>query len=598
MFTEDFISTELISQQKEKIINECYNIILNNPEINNIPIEISNVLISFISLNKKRNINIQISKVYEIYLQSLEKLYGTEKINDKENEIDYYTRLNSLDLLLNFILNYPDIKTSLEYNNINKAIDIFSNNKYLKYEDIYKYIDKLFDNIKNDNEHKSIIQSIILIQKLLINMDNPDNTYEQNLFEKLDNKYNIFNLIINDLTRYINVIKEKNLIPEPDPIYEGIYTHEINIRQRLELIFFLEKGIKNYVGLKLDSKENLEKIFYILNNNKFNTELIIFFSIFSKHVDYIHSATLEKFLNNIIQNIKIFDLSSFSDEIIYSFIIKVFLLLNKREDIIIEEYKYMRVKKDKIKKLDLLFDILIKNKNENIQNKICEFLVKLCLNLYDYKTSFCQQYWQNFIHKIRDSLEKEQKNNNIIGLIGLIKLIEMIYSSSVNYGGIIPQKEDFSIVEAPSNLYLFELKSYKRNEKQYRLKVGKKDKLLPMRFKLGYYYDIPVNNVVFEDINGKKFSFIDENLLFEEVFPSEIYSPKDGNKIPVKVLEEKDIFLKIEGNPKELIENDEIIFNIIISILYSDSKINDEIKQKIWDILYKFQNNIFINKIK
>ena len=291
-------------------------------------------------------------------------------------------------------------------------------------------------------------------------------------------------------------------------------------------------------------------------------------------------------------------MSSFSDEIIYSFIIKVFLLLNKREDIIIEEYKYMRVKKDNIKKLELLFDILIKNKNENIQNKICEFLVKLCLNLYDYKTSFCQQYWQNFIHKIRDSLEKEQKNNNIIGLIGLIKLIEMIYSSSVNYGGIIPQKEDFSIVEAPSNLYLFELKSYKRYEKQYRLKVGKKDKLLPMRFKLGYYYDIPVNNVVFEDINGKKFSFIDENLLFEEVFPSEIYCPKDGNKIPIKVLEEKDLFLKIEGNPKELIENDEIIFNIIISILYSDSKINDEIKQKIWDILYKFQNNIFINKIK
>ena len=267
MFTEDFISTELISQQKEKIINECYNIILNDSEINNIPIEISNVLISFISLNKKRNINIQISKVYEIYLQSLEKLYGTEKINDKENEIDYYTRLNSLDLLLNFILNYSDIKTSLEYNNINKAIDIFSNNKYLKYEDIYKYIDKLFDNIKNDNEHKSIIQSIILIQKLLMNMDNPDNTYEQNLYEKLDNKYSIFNLFINDLTRYINVIKEKNLIPEPDSIYEGIFTHEINIRQRLEFIFFLEKGIKNYGGLKLDSKENLEKIYFILINN-------------------------------------------------------------------------------------------------------------------------------------------------------------------------------------------------------------------------------------------------------------------------------------------------------------------------------------------
>ena len=532
MFKEDFISTELISNKKSKIFNECFNIILNDSEMNEIPLQILIKLINFITLNKKsNNKNIKISKIYEIFLHTMENLYESENLNNNENKIDYYTHLKSLDLLLNYIINYIEINAILDDKNINKAINIFNKDKYLRIEDIFKYLEKLFYNIKFDNGHKSIIQSIILIRKLLIKINNCDEIYEQNIFEKLDNKYHIFNLIIDDLKRYISFIKEKNIIPEPDSIYEGIFTHKMNIIQRLGIIFFFTKGIGKYEGLKLDSKEHLEKIYSILNINNCYDESINFFNIFSKHVDYIYSATLEEFLNNIIQNGKKFDLSSFSNNNIFLFIEKVFVILNKREDIIIDEYDMMKVKKDNLIKLDLLFDILIKNKNKNIQNKCLKLLVKLCLNLYDYKTSFCQKYWKNFINTIRDLLEKEQKNNNIIALNGLIKLIDMIYSSCINNGGIIPQKQDYDIIEDPSYLYFFELYSYNRKEKKYRLKVGKKGKLLPTRYKLGYYYDIPVNNVVFEDKNGKKFSFIDDNLIFEEIFPPEIPNPQ--SPIPI-----------------------------------------------------------------
>ena len=105
MFKEDFISTELISNQKSKIFNKCFNIIINNSEINNIPIQILITLISFITLNKKSNKNIEISQIYEIYLQTMENLYKSENLNNKENKIDYYTHLKSLDLLLNYIIN-------------------------------------------------------------------------------------------------------------------------------------------------------------------------------------------------------------------------------------------------------------------------------------------------------------------------------------------------------------------------------------------------------------------------------------------------------------------------------------------------------------
>ena len=65
------------------------------------------------------------------------------------------------------------------------------------------------------------------------------------------------------------------------------------------------------------------------------------------------------------------------------------------------------VKKQEIKKLDLLFDILVKN--VKIQNIISELLKGLYINLYDSKISFCQEQWKNFINKIVDLFEKVQK---------------------------------------------------------------------------------------------------------------------------------------------------------------------------------------------
>ena len=201
------------------------------------------------------------------------------------------------------------------------------------------------------------------------------------MFEKLDKKYKIFNLIINDLIRYTNIIKEQNITPESNDIYEGIFTYRENMEQRFQTIFFFAKGNKTNNGLKLNSKEHLEKIYSILNNKIFNNELINFFSIFSRNINSTPNEVLEEFLNNIIQNEEKFDLSSFSERSKLILIQKIFLKLNKSEGIIFNDSKKMVVKKENIKKLDLLFEILVKNKNADIQNQICGLLNGLCLNL-------------------------------------------------------------------------------------------------------------------------------------------------------------------------------------------------------------------------
>ena len=289
-----------------------------------------------------------------------------EKEEAKNNENEEYEKsykigLSGLDLLFNYIIKDFDIKKEIGKNNIDKAIEIFNKVKYLKWEDIYKYIEKLFDIIESDKEHKSVIQCLILIQNLLINLNKYKEIIELNVFEKLDKKYKIFNLIINDLIRYTNIIKEQNITPESNDIYEGIYTYKENMEQRFQTIFFFAKGNKTNNGLKLNSKESLEKIYSILNNKIFNNELINFFSIFSRNINSTPNDVLEEFLNNIIQNEEKFDLSSFSERSILILIQKIFLKLNKSEGIIFNDSKKMVVKKENIKKLDLLFEILVKN---------------------------------------------------------------------------------------------------------------------------------------------------------------------------------------------------------------------------------------------
>ena len=516
-----------------------------------------------------------------------------QKTKEKEEyEKSYKIGLSGLDLLFNYIIKDFDTKKSLDTDIMDKAIDTFGEIRYLKWEDTYKYIEKLFDNIKQDNEHKSVIQSIILIRKLLYNLNSQKGISEQNIFEKLDNEYKIFNLFINDLIRYTNIIKEKEITPEPNDIYEGIYTYNENIEERLNIIFFFARGNNTNKGLKLSSKEHLEKIYSIFKDKIFHKELNSFFSEFSRNIKFISNENLEEFLANIIQNEKEFDLSNFEDKSL--FIQKVFVILNKSEDIIFFNSKNTIVKKQEIKKLDLLFDILVKN--AKMQSKISDLLKNLCLNVFDYKSSFCQQHWKNFINKIVDLFEKVQKEKNILGLSGVINLFDIIYSSCINFGGKIPKEKDTHTAQEPCNIYQFGCPEKKR--RTYKIKVGNQDKILAMRWKLGYYYDIQINNVAFEDKDGKRYTFKDDQLIFQEVFPYDIYCHDKNNYTVINVCEEKDLLLKIEGNPKELIENNEKIFNLLIQNLYKDSPLNDKTKKQIWNIISKFKKDLYINTIK
>ena len=79
----------------------------------------------------------------------------------------------------------------------------------------------------------------------------------------INEKFDIITLLINDLARYLNTSKN---IYSDDEIYEGIYPHSINIRERLNLIFYFLR--KNYDFL-FQGKKHLESIYQILKQEKY-----------------------------------------------------------------------------------------------------------------------------------------------------------------------------------------------------------------------------------------------------------------------------------------------------------------------------------------
>ena len=516
-----------------------------------------------------------------------------EKDNDKK-EKDEYQNYYGLTLLFDYIIKDFNDKKPFDKNNVNFAIEAFNHiiqfASNIESKDITHFMDLLFDNIKSNEKHNSIVQSLLMIKKLLYKF------YEQKegeeIVKKMDDKYHIISLIVNDLISYINKLpKEEDFVVNDNEIYEGIYSHKINIEERLDLIFIFVKGEHIDYSLKIES-EHIEKLYKLFKPKKFKKEMERLLNSLSRNLIYIENETIKSFYNDILLNPNEFDIINFTDLYTLNIIIDLFYKINHDNNMIIGYGKKLRVIGQSIEGFDLLFDILVNNKNRIIQEKICKLLCDLCLNLKDYKTN-PEKYWQFFIDKITNLFIKVNNENNINGLNGIINLIDIIYNHSCDFNGIIPDKNDTHQVEDPFELYQFHCGTKKH--KDYKIRVGKVDTIYEMRWKIGYYYDIPVNNVVFGDKNGKKYSFIDDNENFFEIFPPNEYT-HEGSLVQIKVFEITDMLFQIKDNPKKLIEENENILKILIENLSIDKNLENDIKQKIYNIIRKFPNESYIDK--
>ena len=547
------------------------------------------------------------SSYHDEYKKFIEKYTKKRMGQDDEHDIDedkneeenidngklqnYY----GLTLLFEYIIKGFNDKKSFDKNNVNFAIEAFNRliqfSSNIEPKDIHYFLDLLFDNIKTNEKHNSIIQSLIMIKKLLSNFNGHKN--EEYIIINLNEKFNLIPLIVDDLMRYINILpNEENFQINEEEIYEGIYPHNLNIQERLDLIFIFVKGEFTKYRIKIESK-HIEQMYKLFKPIKFKKEMQKLLNFLSRNLKYIENETIKSFYKDILLNPKEFDIINFTDLYTLNIIKDLFYKINHDNNALVGYGKKIRVVGENIEGLDLLFDILINNKNPNFQREISHLLCDLFLNLKDFKSDFPQKYWKFFLDKIINLLLNVNNENNINGLKGIINLIDILYSNCCNFEGVIPCKEDTYQIE--NDYEVFQFYCDLRKKKDYKIRVGKVDDIFYMRWKIGYYYDIPVNNVVFMDKNGKKYTFIDDNENFFNVFPPKVYSP-GVSFVKIKVFDISNILLSIKNNPKVLIEENENILKILIENLSNEKKLEKEIKQKIYNIVKKMPKQYYINK--
>ena len=604
-----------------------------------------------ISFSKKSNIQIvkltgtmkntsilrtgKISK--NVSIRSMERMNNNEEIRENFRQNDnrkvntkrkYYY---GLDMFFKYILYTYDVKKALESNNLNisKAIKaykyILDSTNVIKMNDIYYFLKELFDNIQTNKKHNSVVQSLILIEILLNKLQKGNNDKNENaltnnkyssvsninneeneIVRQLDEKFDIITLISDDLIRYVEKVNEKNKnkndLSYKENIFEGIYNYTDNVSIRLKILF-----IFLYFDLNL-TDEHIKKIYNLFKNSKYNEERQLLFKEISNNFYYFKNETSHKIFTDIFQDKNEFDRSKFEDVESYLIIRDLFVEINLKKHSFLDDSKTIKVNAEfnKIEGMDFLFDILITNRTPIIIQKLCNTLSHYCFYLSSYKKDFPSKYWNSFIDKITTLMETCNNNKNIEGIYALGKLTESIFH--YNFSWRIPGKED--VHEIGESYYIFQFSCPDRGNKTYKLKVGKNDKLHQMRWKLAYYFDLYVNDVVISDLDDNRYNLLYDDSKFFDLFPPRKYSGKNGIYLEsIKVYEQPNQLLSIPNNPCELIEKNEKIINILLYNLKEN--INDDneiikndnlfvIKKEIWNILENLPKQkyaeILINK--
>jgi len=596
----DSLDDKIIEKIIERIDNDFMKKLLIEI-VSELPRQKKDILFKRLSQGIKFDNNNNIEYISKLTEACFNKLNKEENPKIKENN-NYY----GLIMIFNYIIKDFDDKKKYDENNVDVAIESFEHtifkiirNKTLKVENAFYFVDNLFDNIKSNNKHNSVIQSMKLIEKLLnIFRIAKENTIFLNNLKILDEKYDIITLLVNDLVRYMEILPSDY---SNEKIYEGIYPHSINVEQRLKLIFYFFKKSEDNFGLVVKGKKHIEKIYQIFKLQQYKEERKKFYEIFTRNMNEIDNLVLIEFFRDILQKKEEFNLKEINDNESINFMIQIFKKVNENNGNFLYDGRKIRIDNiSNIEGFNMLFDLLTQNPDKNVQNKISELLCTLCLSFKDYNNPKIPEYWKTYFKKINLYLDNINKSQDKIAFNGIIKLINKIYSSSINCYGKIPEKEDYQQTQEPFKIYHFVRVG---NKKEYKLKVGENDFIIEMRWKLGYYYDIPVNNVTFIDLNGKRYSINNDFEKFVTIFSNEKYL-QERNFAYIKIDEVPFQLLQMEDNPKSLIDKNENIYNILIDNLkvdLSNDKDSDEmeIKLKIWNIISKLPKNYyFVNKLK
>ena len=288
---------------------------------------------------------------------------------------------------------------------------------------------------------KNTVQNIFLLENI-INI-NEKNTKMRKGIKQLCERRNVIKSLIDKFYLYYNeiesLLQENEIKTDEIKSNEELYDYKTHLEKRLNFIFIL---LNKENDIKIDFEEFTKFFTNLSLNNNITKE--IFYSIITNHILNFDDKLRKNIFDNILLNEKIFkinDLISFK-------LLKVFIVeLNKSSNIFKYVYENDIIvdnnnNKNEIYGLDILWDILIKNEDKEIQNHIADFLKNIILGIRFSKMDKYEEFYNQIINKLIENLKKsnEKNKNNNNAIKGLVTLLKKIIDESINDGDIIQDK--------------------------------------------------------------------------------------------------------------------------------------------------------------
>ena len=444
-------------------------------------------------------------------------------INLKLGDEDYY----GLNILKNYMLDEEYNKYNLTneqkielittaIEGITKIIQICKNKDLLLKDIFFKVLESI-------NNSSNIIQFLSLFDNIRNSKSTNINQKFNLILDLYSRDYGFLTSLINDTIRYIGLVnsyKTENNVDSNDnqkeesnkkKVYEGLFNNNINIELRIKSIIFLllqldenEDDLINFKKL-ISSCETNE-----LANNCLNNTLYENIKDFSR----IYIILFYDIINDKQKPLKT------NDSLCYKICKEIIKEINKIHNIFYfmndSDLAVLNCETEsKIKGIDILWNFLVKTNDNYIRNDITDFLADIFLGIKFNEKEKIESYWKNFketIYNKLDSINEENSPEKEQVIQGIISLIKKIEKKSCN-DRIIKNIKNISKEIIKRNNQLKKAKNGRKiaNKKytfQRYLNDNSDNKLMTinisissgeffymLRYKLSYYFKIPINTV-------------------------------------------------------------------------------------------------------
>ena len=510
----DFKSKNNINCFKEifYFIIKFTSIAIKNSNLSNNSLQDENIT----KTSKKNNIELEEIQIdiNSIFIDE-KKYYGIELIIDHLS-FEQYDQLQM----------NPNQKIEIINSAINGIIDIIPNIKPFK--NILNIIfNKIYNSIKNK---KDTTQYILLLNKFL-NYSIFDNFISEFIifFNEYIRNVELIEILVDELNNFIDKLGKDQIINEENNISVILDKIDKNIEIQNENKFLSEKlnialRIKTIFDVILYFKSNkfdyneLQKLFIKLIKLKEYTRDTLYHYLL-KYINLLQFDFIEFIYNNIISKNDIFIINNLTTfQICKNIIIQlskknnnINLMNNKDIGFILDK----KLEEIEVKGLNLLWDLLLSN-NKSIDNNTINGLTDFLSDFYfgiriksptnQYKAY--EEYWTNLINNISGKLENliKEKNNNTQPINSLIIFIQKLINKIKNENKEIIT--DLKQIEREGKKYNnkkiakeFTFTGIKLGNLDYYtldIKINEGDPFYILRYKLSYYYKIPVNQIGIE----------------------------------------------------------------------------------------------------